>query len=201
MGQQVVGRARFEGETHEGVMDLEGEEVIFRGERRLRVPHASVSAVLVDDGWLILQTPKGEIRLEAGERAEKWAEKIRNPRTLWDKLGVKPGQLIAIRGLVDAEFQAGLRERGATLTHDLPDQVDMVFLYAPTVDELAQLAELRRKIRANGAVWVVSPKGDRSIQDVHVIAAGKAAGLVDNKVVKFSERLTSLRFVIPVKDR
>lgn len=201
MGQQAVGRARFEGETHDGVMELESEELLFRGERRLRVPFATVSAIRVEDGWLILQTPKGEVRLEAGERAERWAEKVRNPRTLWDKLGVKAGQSISIRGLDDEEFEAGLRERGAAVSHDRPQQADLVFLYAPGVAELTQLAELRRSIKPNGAVWVISPKGDRTIQDIHVIAAGKAAGLVDNKVAKFSERLTALRFVIPLKDR
>ena len=39
------------------------------------------------------------------------------------------------------------------------------------------------------------------IRDVEVMAAGRAAGLVDNKVVSFSETHTSLRLVIPVKER
>lgn len=201
MGQQIVGRARFENEAHEGTLELESEEIVFRGARRLRVAFTQVAAVVVEDGWIVLQTPKGEVRLEAGDRAEKWAEKIRNPRTLWDKLGVKAGQRIAIQGLDDSEFEVGLAERGAIVVHDPLEPSDIVFLYAPTVAELEQLAELRGRIKSNGAVWVVSPKGDRSIQDVHVIAAGKAAGLVDNKVARFSERLTALRFVIPVKDR
>jgi hypothetical protein len=34
-----------------------------------------------------------------------------------------------------------------------------------------------------------------------VIAAAKAAGLVDNKVVAFSETHTSLRLVIPIDRR
>ncbi len=39
------------------------------------------------------------------------------------------------------------------------------------------------------------------IKDVDVIAAAKAAGLVDNKVVAFSTMHTSLRLVIPVNQR
>ena len=39
------------------------------------------------------------------------------------------------------------------------------------------------------------------IKDVEVIAAAKAAGLVDNKVVGFSETHTALRLVIPVNQR
>lgn len=201
MGQQVIGRVRFDGETHEGVMELEGGQVVFRGERRLRIPLSGVAAVLVEDGWLVLQTAKGEVRLEVGDHAERWAGKIRNPRTVWDKLGIKAGQVIAIRGLDDAAFESGLAARGATVTHDPPGRADLVFLYAPTVAELGDLRALRDAIAPKGAVWVLSPRGDPAIQDVHVIAAGKAAGLVDNKVARFSETLTALRFVIPVRDR
>jgi hypothetical protein len=44
---------------------------------------------------------------------------------------------------------------------------------------------------------VVSPKGRPEIGDVVVIAAAKRAGLVDNKVVRFSDTHTALRLVIP----
>jgi len=45
----------------------------------------------------------------------------------------------------------------------------------------------------------VSLKGKAArLKDVDVIAAAKAAGLVDNKVVGFSDTHTSLRLVIPV---
>ena len=43
---------------------------------------------------------------------------------------------------------------------------------------------------------MVSRKGKAAtIKDVEVMAAVKALGLVDNKVVAFSETLTALRFV------
>jgi hypothetical protein len=51
----------------------------------------------------------------------------------------------------------------------------------------------------NGAIWVVSHKGRlATIRDLDVMAAAKAAGLVDNKVASFDETRTSLRLVIPV---
>ena len=50
----------------------------------------------------------------------------------------------------------------------------------------------------NGAIWVVSRKGKAAtIRDVDVIAAAKAAALVDNKVASFDDTRTSLRLVIP----
>ncbi|HEY4723369.1 MAG TPA: hypothetical protein VII92_16050, partial [Anaerolineae bacterium] len=61
---------------------------------------------------------------------------------------------------------------------------------------------LKSCLVSNGAIWAVSLKGKAAkIRDVDVIAAAKAAGLVDNKVVSFSAAQTSLRWVIPVDQR
>jgi len=58
------------------------------------------------------------------------------------------------------------------------------------------------RIVANGAIWVVSKKGKaRSLDDTDVIAAAKRAGLVDNKVVSFSDTHTALRLVSPLSLR
>jgi hypothetical protein len=121
---------------------------------------------------------------------------------LLDKLGVRPGARVAIVGDVDPD--GSFRELLADRTSDVmlgepkPD-TDLVFLAADSTSELEGLAGLRTRIRPNGAIWVVSRKGKAStLRDVDVIAAGKANGLVDNKVVSFSDTHTSLRLVIPV---
>ena len=124
---------------------------------------------------------------------------------LLDKLGVRPGARVAIVGDVDPDgsFRQLLEGRTSDVTLGEPKpESDLVFLAADSTDELAALADLRSRIRPNGAIWVVSRKGRAAtIRDVEVIAAAKEAGLVDNKVVSFSETHTSLRLVIPVKDR
>lgn len=56
-------------------------------------------------------------------------------------------------------------------------------------------------IQMNGAIWVITPKGRKDMRDIEVIAAGKAAGLTDNKVVGFSATHTSQRFCIPLGKR
>ena len=124
---------------------------------------------------------------------------------LLDKLGVRPGSRVALVGDVDpgGSFRALLADRTSDVTHGTPrPESDLVFLAAESTDELGALADLRGRIRPNGGIWVVSRKGRAAtIRDVEVIAAAKAAGLVDNKVVSFSETHTSLRLVIPVADR
>ena len=117
-----------------------------------------------------------------------------------DKLGVKPGSRVALVRLDDDAFEAELRDRTADITHGDPaPDTDLVFLAANDHDDLAALPTLRERLRPNGAIWVVSRKGKAAtLRDVEVMAAGKASGLVDNKVVSFDETRTSLRLVISV---
>ena len=48
-----------------------------------------------------------------------------------------------------------------------------------------------------GALWIVYPKGRQEITELQVLDAGRAAGLVDVKVVSFSATHTALKFVRP----
>jgi hypothetical protein len=121
---------------------------------------------------------------------------------LLDKLGVRPGSRVAIVGDVDQDgsFRELLADRTSDVTLGEPKpETDLVFLAADSRAELEELPRLRARIRPNGAIWVVSRKGKAAtLRDVDVIAAGRANGLVDNKVVSYSDTHTSLRLVIPV---
>ena len=120
-----------------------------------------------------------------------------------DKLGIKPGMRVAIVDVDDAGFEAEVRDRTHDLTRGEPLPDTNVVIYAADSHEaLARLPALRDRIVSNGAIWVVSRKGRlATIRDTDVIAAAKAAGLVDNKVASFDETRTSLRLVIPVAMR
>lgn len=124
-------------------------------------------------------------------------------RPLLDKLGVRYGARVSILGVEDETFLDALRERTADVTDGRanPDS-DLVFLAADSVGDLAALPDIERHIRPDGAIWVVSRKGRAAtLRDTDVMAAAKAAGLVDNKVVSFSPTHTSLRLVVPLARR
>ncbi len=124
-------------------------------------------------------------------------------RSLMDKLGVKPFHRVSVIGVDDDAFWSQLLDRAAdSVKGRLRKDSDLIFFAADSLSELQQLARLRTYLVSNGAIWVVSQKGKAAkIKDVDVIAAAKSAGLVDNKVVSFSETHTSLRLVIPVNQR
>jgi hypothetical protein len=123
-------------------------------------------------------------------------------RLLIDKLGVKPGQKIAVLGVEGAEFLTELAARVPEYSRGKRVAgADLIFASAEAVADLAQLSSLGRAIQKNGAIWVVYPKGQKHIREIEVITAGKAAGLTDNKVCSFSATHTALRFCIPVAKR
>jgi hypothetical protein len=123
-------------------------------------------------------------------------------RSLIDKLGVKPGQRVCVLGLEDAEFLRDLAGRVPQYSAGkLIKEADLIFFSAEALGDLSRLAALSRSMQRNGAIWVVYPKGQKHIREIDVINAGKATGLVDNKVCSFSATHTGLRFVIPVARR
>ena len=123
-------------------------------------------------------------------------------RSLLDKLGVKPGQRVALVGIEDPEFRKELAARVPGFARERPqDDLDLLFYRAESAEALPRLKNLARLIKRDGAIWVIYPKGQAHIRELDVLTAGKAAGLVDNKVARFSETHTGLRFVIPVSQR
>jgi hypothetical protein len=190
MGQEIRCRVDFGKQTSEGKALLETNEVIFRGGFRLKIPHASIAGMSVRDGKLTVAFPEGEAIFHLGEpAAEKWAERIRNPPSRLDKLGVKPGTRVRFVGPHDEDFLQELRDRGAETVARDPD---IVFLRAGARAQLAKIGAI-----AAPALWIVYPKGLKSITENDVIAAGRAAGLKDTKVASFSATHTALRFSRP----
>ena len=122
---------------------------------------------------------------------------------LLDKLGIRPGMRVALIDVSDPDIRSQIGERTTDLTEGWPEpDTDVVLLGADSIEALAPLEDLSARIRPNGAIWIVSRKGAaRTLRDVDVIDAAKAAGLVDNKGASFSATHTALRLVIPVARR
>ena len=74
-------------------------------------------------------------------------------------------------------------------------------MQADAPGDLAKIVKWKASLAPAGALWIVSPRGVPGLKDTDVMAAAKRAGLVDVKVVRFSETHSANKFVIPVKDR
>jgi len=203
MGQEARCRVRFGGQAGEGKALLETSEIIFVGAFRLVIPFLEISSLAVEGGELSVTFAQGTAVFELGAPAAKWAAKIRNPRGRPEKLGVRPAMIVSVVGVDDPDFLDELKARTpAVSVGGVAEGSDLVFYAADHVEELVRLAELGSQIQPKGAVWVVSRKGKAAtLKDVQVMAAARTAGLVDTKVVAFSDTHTALKLVVPAAKR
>jgi hypothetical protein len=184
---------------------LESEELLFvpaaKGSRRLVIRLASVSKVSAHGGVLTIEWGRERAAFELGAVAPKWLEKIKNPKSRADKLGIKAGHRVAILGGKDEGFVAELAGRGAVTNGR--SELDFLFYWVSTRADVARekLSALTKKIKKNGAIWVIRPKGSADVTERDVYTAARDAGLVDVKVVAFSATHTAEKMVIPVEHR
>jgi hypothetical protein len=202
MGQALLCTVRSEGRTGSGKAQLESDEIIFRGEFRLKVPLGSLKSVKVRGGELHLKWPEGVAVFELGDVAERWAYKILHPRSVADKLGIKPELVISAIAIRDHSFHDNLRLNAKAFSAAKSlDNSDLIFLGADTAAGLSRLSKLTGSLASNGALWIVYPKSKQEIREQQVLDAGRQAGLVDVKVVSFSPTHTALKFVWPKAKR
>lgn len=206
MGAEATCALNENSARHMGRALLETDELIFRGNDgyRVKVPFATLRSVDAVNGKLLLDGPAGAISLELGdEKAKRWAESIRSPKSLLDKLDLKPTFKVAVIGGSDATFMKDLSARVASVASGrTPKSANVVFLWADAPSALKRIATIAKSIARDGAIWVVHPKGAASkVKDTDVFAAGKAAGLIATKVARFSDTHTAEKLVIPVAKR
>src|SRR5690349_6216062 len=111
MGAEARGQLRVGETIHEGKALLETDELLFRGDKRgearamrLAIPLASIRDVSGTNGALRVRYDGGDATFLLGAHGEKWAEKIRSPRSLIDKVDVKPEHTVSVLALDDSAF-------------------------------------------------------------------------------------------------
>lgn len=204
MGNEANCAASLGKQKARGKALLETSELIFRSEDgalRFKIPFSSVKSAKAVDGELRLEIPEGLAVFVLGANAEKWCEKIRHPKTRMEKLGVRRDASVSVIGDFDANFLAELRSSTKNINGKVTDGSEWIFFGAGSSKELAQVPKLAKSVKGAAALWIVYPKGQKTITENDVLAAGRKAGLKDVKVVGFSPTHTALKFVLPLDRR
>jgi len=137
------------------------------------------------------------MKTKDGRRVEHVSRRSRT-----EKLGVKKGADVLLLGIeTDAAFTKEVSAAGATIRTGGRSQADMIFAVFRHRDDLRRLAPLVPRLKADGVLWTLRPKGSKDLTESEMMRAGQEAGLVDVKVVSFSDVLTAEKFVVPVARR
>jgi hypothetical protein len=198
MGKETICAVQFGKQRSKGKALLETSEILFRGDFRLKIPFGTVKSARAANGELRVQTAEGLAIFELGAEAEKWLDKILHPKSRIEKLGIKPDARVALVGQFEADFVQELSALTKAVTKEkvAPDR-EWVFYAANSLKELAAVSKLAKTMKGAAALWIVYPKGQKSVTENDVLTAGRKASLKDVKVVGFSATHTALKFVIP----
>lgn len=123
------------------------------------------------------------------------------------KLGIKPGQHIALLGGPPGYRKTlGPLPDQVNCAEQLSEKLDFIQLFATTQADLKRrFKEAQRCLAANGSLWISWPKKSSGMApDLHenlIREIGLGLGLVDVKVCAVDETWSGLKFVYRLKDR
>ena len=202
MGNELKCNVRFGKQESLGKALLETNEILFRGDFRLKIPFSTINSAKAVDGELRLQTAQGLAIFQLGTAAEKWCEKILHPKSRIERLGVKPGAKVSLVGEFGSEFLREVSGLTKSVTRGSATAgSDFIFFATGSKEDLGALSKISKSMQGAAALWVVYPKGMKHITENDVLASGRKCGLKDVKVIGFSATHTALKFVIPVARR
>ena len=130
-------------------------------------------------------------------------EKDYSHRSVEEKLGIKPGCAVLVAdgaGLVSNALRAGIEAAAGRSGAEDDEPLDVAVVSVQAGDDFVEVLERwRGRLEPAGGVWLLTPKRKQPgyVDQNELIAAGPAAGLVDNKVCSVSETVSAMRFVIP----
>lgn len=203
MGTEVTAGVKIGTKRTEAKVLLETSAIIIRGASGMTIPFKEMKSITSKDGVLSFSFKGKRIALVIGTKSGKWFEKITNPKSLLDKLGVTADSKVSVININDQKFLNDLQKKAGTVTvGKTAKDSDLIFYEVNSEKEAGHLASLKEYLTPNGGIWVLSLKGKRAtIKDGALMRIGKSCGLVDIKVVGFSDTHTALKFVIPVSQR
>lgn len=205
MGYETTCRARVTDD--QGTRDaeckvlLETDDLIVRGEARVKIPRASIQKVAARGGVVTVTSPIATVSLTLGaEAATVWRKKLEEPpKRLIDKLDVKPRAAVWIVGDVDETLMAQLAERTENVaTGRSAKNMDVVFVEVDSEKQLDRLDRAAAAIADAGSIWAIHRKGAAGVLDTTIFARAKAIGLTYVKVVRVSDTHTGEKLVRPL---
>lgn len=196
MGREATCECTVAGVTAKVKALLETEEIILRGNIRMRAPLRALQNVRVESESLHFNLDKDPIQLRLGAVAAKsWARKIASPpSTLAGKLGIT-GKIVRTIGPAEKPIYSAL-ESAAQVRGENPD---IIIACIDTPESLAStLREAKKQLARSIPIWLVYRKGPgHPINEAIIRTTLRAQGLMDTKVASVSEFLTALRFNLP----
>ncbi len=184
MGLEAKCAAVIARKTLSGTLHVDSKELTFKAKDLTwslllsPTPKASVA-----EAWLEVPGAKFEL----GPAAAKWLDKILHPPSRLTKLGIKPETSIWIGGEAPRDFLHECQDNGISIVNKRGNAgIGLFFLGAAN--------ELQTAPGPDAPLWLIYPKGGKTIKEPEVMAWAKQHGVGASKTLSFDGKLTGLRF-------
>jgi len=179
-----VGREQYDGKVR-----MEADHIDFFGATKFRFRLSEIRSPRRHDDAIQYSFHGNpvSITLSQDTDAEEWIDYILHPQTVADKLGVAENATVRILNVEDRDLTDSLDQKQAKVVNGSSARCDVIMLGVERASELAQLEDLIQQVKADGAIWVVLPKGVRTITKANVTAAAREVGLLHSASLDFSE--------------
>lgn len=207
MGLELTGRVTLAptgaaAQTGDARVLLESDELILRGAVRAKIRRADVHDAIAKAGVTTVRYTGGTLTLALGADAPKFVKKLLEPaKSRLEKMGVVAGMRVAVLGVDDAALGAELAAIDVTVAARAAANERLIMLGVTTARDLTRIGSAAKSLSADGALWVVHPKGVVGVKDTDIFAAAKSAGLTYTKVARFSDTHTAEKLVRPKASR
>lgn len=189
-------------QTGDAKVLLESDELILRGAVRARIRRVDVRDASTKAGVTTVRFTGGTLTLALGADAPKFVKKLLEPpKSRLEKLGVVADTRIIVIGIDDDALGAELAAMGVTVSARAGSGERLILLGVTTPRDLTKIGTAAKSLAADGALWVVHPKGVDGVKDTDVFATAKAVGLTYTKVARFSDTHTAEKLVRPKVSR
>jgi hypothetical protein len=197
MGREAICKCTIAGTQTEVKALLESDELILRGDIRMRARLHALHDVRVEAECLCFNLDKHSIQLRLGAAAAKsWAKKIKSPPpSLAAKLGIT-GKIVRTVGPISDRALDSALSSAALVRAQNPD---LIISCVDTPESLATtLREAKAQLAGSIPIWLIYRKGPgHPLNESAIRTCLRAHGLMDTKVASVSPELTALRFSLP----
>ena len=186
-------------------LHLDSRHLDVRLKPALRIAFDAIRSTRLEAGRLVLELPEGPHGCCISERTPPPSGPRRSVSPRADS--TSSGSSLACASVysmlsMPVSSASWRRLRESRRPSDSSKRAAIVILFTPDTTALAVLTSIKKALTPNGAVWVLRTKGKTAaVSEDAVRGAARRAGLVDVKVLAFSETLSALKLVIPVAKR
>ncbi len=144
------------------------------------------------NGQLVVWKGQDKITFDV-EKVDRWIDKIMNPPSLLEKLGVKPEMKCWLSSGFSRTFRQQLKDGAASITRKI-ENCDLAFLFLNDREQFGLMMETCEQLPEKINIWVVYPKGVQQITQGDVMSQMKKIGFGPGKTAAFDDQLSSMRY-------